>query len=91
MYQAETTLYVSSPNHSDYNTVVGDQQAAKAFALFPQSSSILPELRNVYGFPSSTPRQGRLIETGEVEKTKPGLGESKKKGAKARGLLVRCR
>ncbi len=41
MYQAETTLYVSSPNHSDYNTVVGDQQAAKAFALFPQSSSIL--------------------------------------------------
>jgi capsular exopolysaccharide synthesis family protein len=40
-YQGETTLYVSSPNHIDYNTVVGDQQAAKAFALFPQSSSIL--------------------------------------------------
>jgi Mrp family chromosome partitioning ATPase/capsular polysaccharide biosynthesis protein len=40
-YEAETQLYISTPNHNDYNTVLGDQQAAKAFTSFPQSTSVL--------------------------------------------------
>jgi len=41
LYQATTTLYVSSLNHSDYSSLLGDQEAAKAFALFPQSGAVL--------------------------------------------------
>lgn len=48
-YEADTTLYISTPNHSDYNTVLGDQQAAKAFALFPQSTSVLQATLRVVG------------------------------------------
>jgi len=36
-----TTLYVGSPNRTDYNSVVGDQQSAKAFAFIPRSDSVL--------------------------------------------------
>lgn len=39
-YEADATLFVNSPNHIDYNTVLGDQQAARALALFPQSNSV---------------------------------------------------
>lgn len=41
VYQATTTLYVSSLNRSDYQTELGAQQAAKSFALFPQSGGVL--------------------------------------------------
>ncbi len=40
-YEADATLFVNSPNHIDYNTVLGDQQAARALALFPQSNAVL--------------------------------------------------
>jgi capsular polysaccharide biosynthesis protein len=41
LYESATTLYVSSPNLSDYQSVLGAQQAAKAFVLFPQSDGML--------------------------------------------------
>jgi len=41
VYAATTTLYVSSLNRNDYQTVLGAQQAAKAFTLFPQSDKVL--------------------------------------------------
>ena len=41
MYQAGTMLYLVSPNRNDASAVVGDQQVAKAFALIPQSGSVL--------------------------------------------------
>jgi len=41
VYDAQATLFVGSPNHSDINSLTGDQQAAKALALFPQSDSVL--------------------------------------------------
>lgn len=40
-YEADTTVYLVSPNRSDFNTVSGDQQAAVAFARIPQSNSVL--------------------------------------------------
>lgn len=40
-YQADATLFVSSPNHSDYNFVLGDQQAAAAVAQYAKSYSVL--------------------------------------------------
>ena len=40
-YEADATLFVNSPNHIDYNAVLGDQQAARALALFPQSNAVL--------------------------------------------------
>ncbi len=41
MYEATTILYVSAPNHSDYQGVLGAQQAAKAFASLPTSDDVL--------------------------------------------------
>jgi capsular polysaccharide biosynthesis protein len=41
MYEATTTVYLTSPNRSDYNAILGDQQAAKAFALIPTSATVL--------------------------------------------------
>jgi protein-tyrosine kinase len=41
VYQADVTLFVSSPNHSDYSSLLGDQEAAKALASFPQSNTVL--------------------------------------------------
>lgn len=41
VYQAEATLFVNSPNHSDINTLLGNQQAAKALASFPNSDAVL--------------------------------------------------
>lgn len=40
-YEADATLFVNSPNHIDYNSVLGDQQAARALAMFPQSNQVL--------------------------------------------------
>ena len=40
-YEADATLFVNSPNHIDYNMVLGDQQAASALARFSQSNSVL--------------------------------------------------
>jgi len=48
-YEADATLFVNSPNHIDYNTVLGDQQAARALSLFPQSNTVLlATLKNVH-------------------------------------------
>jgi len=41
IYESDTTLYIVSPTQTDYNSVVGAQQSAKAFALIPQSDSVL--------------------------------------------------
>ena len=41
MYESAATLYVSSPNLSDYQSVLGAQQAAKGFALFPRSDGVI--------------------------------------------------
>jgi capsular exopolysaccharide synthesis family protein len=41
VYESDTELYFSSPNHTDYNSTLGDQLAAKAFASLPQSNSVL--------------------------------------------------
>ena len=41
VYASATTVYVSSPNRNDYQTVLGAQQAAKGFALFPTSDNVL--------------------------------------------------
>jgi uncharacterized protein involved in exopolysaccharide biosynthesis len=41
VYEANTTVYLTTPNRSDSNDLVGAQQAAKAFALIPTSGSIL--------------------------------------------------
>jgi capsular polysaccharide biosynthesis protein len=41
IYQAQTLVYITTPNHSDVATVTGDQQIAAAFASIPQSGSVL--------------------------------------------------
>jgi len=41
IYQAAATVFVSAPNRIDYSSLLGAQQAAKAFASFPQSSAVL--------------------------------------------------
>lgn len=41
VYQADTTLIVSTPNRSDWNALAGDQQAAKGFTLVPKSTPVL--------------------------------------------------
>ncbi|MGZ3621861.1 MAG: polysaccharide biosynthesis tyrosine autokinase [Ktedonobacteraceae bacterium] len=48
-YQASATLFVSSPNRSDINTLLGDQQAAAALASFPQSDAVLRATLQVIG------------------------------------------
>ncbi len=54
VYQAEATLFVSSPNHSDINTLLGNQEAAKALASFPQSDAVLRATLQVVGDKSLT-------------------------------------
>jgi protein-tyrosine kinase len=53
-YESDTTLYFSSPNHTDYNSLLGDQQAAKAFASIPQSDSVLRATLQAVGDDSLT-------------------------------------
>jgi len=61
-YTAESIVYVVSPNHSDGNTVTGDQQAAKAFALIPQSGSVLAATLQTVGDHSlSVPQLSSMI------------------------------
>jgi uncharacterized protein involved in exopolysaccharide biosynthesis len=55
VYEADTTLFVSSPNHSDYSSLLGDQQTAKALALFPQSNSVLLATLQIVGDRSLSP------------------------------------
>ncbi len=45
-YEADATLFVTSPNHIDENSVLGDQQAARALANFSQSNSVLQATLN---------------------------------------------
>ena len=40
-YQADATVFVNAPNRIDYTALLGAQQAARAFVIFPQSQSIL--------------------------------------------------
>ena len=53
-YESDTTLYFSSPNHTDYNSLLGDQQAAKAFATIPQSDSVMRATLQAVGDKSLT-------------------------------------
>lgn len=48
-------VYLTSPNHSDDNAVVGDQQVAKAFALIPQSDPVLEATLQAVGDRSLNP------------------------------------
>lgn len=41
VYEADVTLFVNLPNHGDTGSLYGAQQAAKAFAEFPQSRPVL--------------------------------------------------
>ncbi len=41
VYESDAELYFSSPNHTDYNSILGAQQAAKAFASLPLSNSVM--------------------------------------------------
>ncbi len=61
-YTAEAIVYLVSPNHSDGNTVTGDQQAAKAFTLIPQSGTVLAATLQALGDPSlSIPQLSSMI------------------------------
>lgn len=40
-YQADAVLFISTPSRSDYFSILGDQQAAKAFAAFPKSVVVI--------------------------------------------------
>jgi len=62
MYEATTTLYVSAPDHSDYPSVLGAQQAAKALASFPQSDEVLKAtLHTVSSLSLSLPQLSSMI------------------------------
>lgn len=52
-YQAEATLFISTPNRSDYMGVLGDQQAAKAYAQFPKSVTVLSSTMQTFGIKES--------------------------------------
>lgn len=49
VYQSSATLFVNSPNHSNYDTLLGNQQAAKALVSFPQSDPVLRATLQVVG------------------------------------------
>ena len=49
VYEADVTLFVSSANHSDYSSLLGDQQAASAFVSFPRSDTVLKATLEVVG------------------------------------------
>jgi capsular polysaccharide biosynthesis protein len=62
VYAATTTLYVSSLNRNDYQTVLGAQQAAKAFTLFPQSDKVLQATLDTLRVPNlSLPQLSSMI------------------------------
>lgn len=56
-YQSETTLVIATPSRSDYFTVLGDQQAAKAFAQLPKSGPVLAATVKTLGDPKLTATQ----------------------------------
>jgi protein-tyrosine kinase len=41
VYEADTTLFIDSPGHSDNSSVLGGQQLASAFVSFPSSTPVL--------------------------------------------------
>src|SRR6266567_1634520 len=41
LYQADTTLFITLPSRGDNSSILGEQQVAKAFAFFPQSTPVL--------------------------------------------------
>ncbi len=49
LYEADTTIYINSPNHNDSQSVTGDQQVAAAFASIPQSYTVLAAILKAIG------------------------------------------
>ncbi len=62
-YQATATVFVNSPNHIDYNSLLGAQQAAKAFTSFPQSQPILEAALQLIGDQSLSETQLAMMVT----------------------------
>lgn len=61
-YEADATLFVNSPNHIDYNTVLGDQQAARALSLFPVSNTVLQAtLKNLHSNDLTLPQLTSMV------------------------------
>ncbi len=57
LYESTTSLYISSLNASDYQSVLGAQQAAKGFVVFPQSDGVLQAVLKVVGVRNLTGSQ----------------------------------
>ena len=57
MYEGQTTLYVVSPDSSNYNSVIGAQQAAKSFAQLPQSNPVVEATLRTVSDRSLSPSQ----------------------------------
>lgn len=57
IYDGSTSLLISSPNRNDNNAIVGDQQAAAAFTVFPTSTPVLQAIIQAIGDKSLTPTQ----------------------------------
>lgn len=57
VYEATSTLFVVTPNRSDYSGVLGDQQAAKAFVAFPKSAQVLASTLQTLGVKDLNPMQ----------------------------------
>ena len=57
IYDASTSLLISSPNRNDNNSIMGDQQAATAFVVFPTSTPVLQATIQAIGDNSLTTSQ----------------------------------
>src|SRR6266487_513621 len=57
VYEADAMVYLNSPNRSDSSAIVGAQQAAKAFALIPQSGPVLLATIQAVGDRNLSPAQ----------------------------------
>jgi capsular exopolysaccharide synthesis family protein len=62
-YQAVATVFITSPNHIDYSSLLGAQQAARAFAAIPLYPSILESAIKTTGDTSISETQLALMVT----------------------------
>ena len=61
-YEADATLFVTSPNRIDNNSVLGDQQAASALARLSESNSVLlATLKNLHIHDLTLPQLTSMI------------------------------
>ena len=61
-YEADATLFVTSPNRIDNNSVLGDQQAASALARLSQSNSVLlATLKSLHIYDLTLPQLTSMI------------------------------